>query len=325
MTMRITRRALLSGAGALAACALLPIPSARAARSLGGLAFGTYWRAVLPPEADAGAVSAAIGGVVRMIDGAMSPYLPGSELSRFNRFDGTDWVAASAPVCEVTRAALAVAGVSGGAFEPTVGPLVHQFGFGPITGDTAGGFADLEVRDGAIRKRRGGLTLDLCGLAKGHALDRMMAAVAALGVEDFLVELGGEVAARGHHPSGRAWQIAIERPGIGAGVQRVCRLDGLCAATSGDGAQFYEFGGRRYGHIIDPATGEPVQGDVASVTVLAPVAMEADAWATALMALPADRAIEFSEAQGLRALFLLRAGDGFIEHSVGGFADHLKG
>src|SRR5690606_29630121 len=125
----------------------------------------------------------------------------------------------------------------------------------------------------------GGLTLDLCGIAKGHALDRMVATLLDEGHEHFLVDLGGELAARGWHPSGRAWQVGIEYPLPGRGnIAGVLRLDKLAVATSGDRANGYDIGRRRYSHIIDPGTREPVDSSLGSVSVLMATAREADGW-----------------------------------------------
>jgi thiamine biosynthesis lipoprotein len=104
-----------------------------------------------------------------------------------------------------------------GAFDPTIGPLVNRFGFGPIHGERAHP-ADLSVSANGLRKRVPGLTLDLCGIAKGYALDRIIEALPAVGVDSVMFELGGEIRTLGRHPDGRAWQIGIERPDVEPGV-----------------------------------------------------------------------------------------------------------
>src|SRR5690606_15433641 len=150
------------------------------------------------------------------------------------------------------------------------------------------------------------LTIDLCGIAKGYALDRIALALAAIAVQDFLLELGGEVLARGTHPSGRPWQVGIETPlGPPPAIAHVVRPTTLAMATSGPAIQSYEVDGRLYSHVIDPRLREPADGSIASVTVLMATGTEADAFATALMAMGADDAIVFAGRHSIPALFQL--------------------
>jgi thiamine biosynthesis lipoprotein len=172
------------------------------------------------------------------------------------------------------------------------------------------------VADGTVAKARGALSLDLCGIAKGHALDRMVAACRARGMDDVLVELGGEVVARGRHPSGRAWRVGIERPSPAGGFQHAVALDGAALATSGSAVNGYAYRGRRYSHIIDPATGRPADTRLAGVTVAAPAAMTADALATALYAMGPERGPAFAQESGIEALFIM---DDAAEIATGGF------
>jgi thiamine biosynthesis lipoprotein len=321
--MRLTRRRLLSGAGAT-----LLFPGAGAARVpltiIDGPAFGAAWRAALPAGPDAGAVGTALRAVVASVDGAMSPFRADSEISRFNASDETGWIAVAAETRAVVTEGLRVARLSGGAFDPTVGALVGRYGFGPIIRPSAGDHRDIAVGTAGIRKAQPSMTLDLCGIAKGHALDRMVAALDGMGLSDFLIELGGEVCGRGRHPSGRGWQVGIERPLPGELVfQRVVGLGGQALATSGDRINSYEVAGRRYGHIIDPAQGRPAAGALASVSVLAPAAITADALATALFAMGAEAGAAFAEGEAIAALFLLRDGGGIREITTGDFDTHI--
>jgi thiamine biosynthesis lipoprotein len=266
----------------------------------------------------------ALQAVVASVDAAMSPFRSDSEIGRFNRSDETGWFPLSAPTCQVLREALRVTDSTGGAFDPTVGGIVGQYGFGPIVRRSHGNHAGISVRATAVRKELPDLTLDLCGIAKGYALDRMVSALEALGIGDFLVEVGGELAARGRHPAGRAWQVGIERPEPGEpGFQRVVALAGEALATSGDRVNGYFSGGRRYSHIIDPKRRGPADTGLASVSVLSPTAMHADAMATALFAMGSEGGPEFAERNGLPALFLVRAKDGIREIATGGFADRV--
>ena len=221
----------------------------------------------------------------------------------------------------VIREALRVAALTGNAFNPTLGPLVGRYGFGPLTAGFPGFPDEIALAAGALRKARAGLTLDLNGIAKGHALDRLADACSANGINDFLLELGGEVCARGRHPAGRSWQVAIERPGTAGAFQRAVALDGKLA-TSGNGSNGFAQAGRGYSHIMDPATNRPADLAPASVTVAAPAAMTADALATALFAMGSAR-------PGLRAGYwnpcVFVFDGGAREVATGGFDTRILG
>lgn len=320
--MTITRRDWLIGLSGAIVSTGLPgaIPGFAATdRVVGGPAFGTYWRVSLPSNADITAVTGVIESVIVSVNNSMSPYDEHSEIARFNRARTTDLVDISPSLHIVVRESLRVAALTGGAFDPTVGPLVGRFGFGPIRGDAGGSFADIAIATGKIGKARPELTLDLCGIAKGYALDRMIDAVDGLGLDYFLIELGGEVFGRG-----RNWRVGIERPLPGAEtIQRIVHLDGQGLATSGDQHIFFEVGGRRYGHIVDPREARPTNNAVASISVIAPTAMEADALATGLFVLGPERGAELATNHGIPALFLLRDGTGLREIFVAGFENYI--
>lgn len=312
--MAWTRRRLLAGTAGLMGMALSAPVWARTgdAQAMESRAFGTYWLLRIGDEVDPAPVAAAIEAVVARIDAAMSPYRADSEISRFNRLEEGE-LAASPALCLVAGEGLRLAKLSEGAFDPTVGPLVHRYGFGPIEGEAAS-FADLTVGPTHVGKSRAGVTMDLCGVAKGYALDQMIDAVAAQGVTDAMIELGGEVRTIGRHPKGRAWQVAVEDPRAdSAELLHVLDPAGWALATSGDRAQSYGLGSRRYGHIIDPRNNGPARGDVASVTVLAPTAMEADGLATALAVLGPEAGVALCERLGRPALFVLHEGAGLRE------------
>ncbi len=316
--MHPTRRHVLLAAAAFALAPALPAEAA--VRRLGGPAFGGSWRAVLPGNADGDAARRALAFEIASVDAAMSPYRSSSALVRFNAARDTGWLAVAPALAQVAASALSVATLTRGAFDPTLGPIVHRFGFGPIRGGR-GDPGALSVRGDMIRKEDTVLTLDLCGIAKGHALDRMAASLVALGIPDFLIELGGEVIARGRHPDGRDWLVAVEQPGTTT-AQRIVRPSGLALATSGHSANGHPR--RRLSHIIDPLTARPAANGLAAVTVLAPNAERADALATALLVMGPERGPDLAEAQKIKALFLADDGGGIREIMTGGFADHVE-
>ncbi len=312
-----TRRTLLKLVSAVALLNAVPA-SARAARVqvLSGPAFGSAWRLVLPLTNQAAAAQRRIEQVLARVDALMSPFRADSELARFN---ASGQAVLSRETAAVTHAALALARDSQGAFDPTVAPLSRRYGFGAMTiaaGRPAGRFRDLRLAGATLSTVCLGLSLDLCGIAKGHALDEVARALDGL---DFVFELGGELAARGRHPSGRAWRMGIERPGSDQ-LQRIFDADSRALATSGDAAQFYELGGRRYSHVMDPRARAPVGNRVASVSVLAATGMEADGLSTAAMVLGPEAARALLVTRGASALFLMRGPNGLQEVAINGFS-----
>jgi thiamine biosynthesis lipoprotein len=316
---------------ALAGCAPQPSPE----RIAGGR-MGTTYEVVVthrPAAVTRADLEAAVSDVLDEVDLHLSGWNPGGELVRFNAARATEWVPVSALLAEAVGQSLAVSRESGGAFDVTVGPLVRAWGFGagaleeataPAQADldrlrSSVGYRKLESRSDppALRKSAPDLQVDLDGIAPGLAVDRIAGRLEALGVGDYLVELGGEVRARGRSPAGRPWRIAVEAPLEG---QRrpyaLVELDGLAVSTSGDYRDFREIAGRRLSHTIDPRTGTPVTHGLASVTVLHASAAMADAWATALMVLGPDEGMALARRQRLAALFLTRAPDGSLVESV---------
>lgn len=321
--MTLDRRRFMAGAaGALALAAFTGRAAAGGSLTqvIGGHAFGTYWRAVLPADGDPRAATALVGGIVDTVDRSMSPFRADSELTRFNLRRSAGEIDASADFCAVARESRRVAALSGGAFEPTIGPLVHRYGFGPITGGL-GTYAGIEIGEGKVGKSDRDLTLDFCGVAKGHALDRIVAALAAAGIADALVELGGEVKAIGRHPAGRSWQVGVEAPGRSElALQHRVRIEGQALATSGTSANGVDFSGHSFSHIIDPRTGAPVDNGIRSATVLAPTAMEADALATAFLVMGPEEGGVLARRLARPALFIHADG---TETMAAGFAAHL--
>ncbi len=278
------------------------------------------------------AISAAILGVLADVDVKMSTYRLDSEISRFNVSESTQTFPLAAETMEVLAISRAVSVASAGAFDVTVAPLVEAWGFGGKHGPPAllptddqlarlgaqVGYEKLELAaDGSgARKLHPALTLDLDAVAPGYAVDEIVEALAGLGFERAMVEVGGEVRAVGLSASGDPWRIGVEAPEPGVRkVHRVLPLRDLALATSGDYRAFYERDGQRYSHTIDPRTARPVAHAGASVSVVTLTCAEADAWATALMVLGPEEGLRVAEAQGLAALFLAHQADGGFAES----------
>ena len=254
------------------------------------------------PDSARAAVAAARAAVFR-VDSLMSTWKPESEISRLNAAAGTGtWTSLSEETVAVLAAAHAVAAASEGAFDVTVGPLMHAWGFRggararpqPALLDSVRalvGMAALEL-DGAggrARLTRAGAAVDLGAIAKGYALDLAAAGMRRAGAMAGLVDLGGNALAFGPPPGGRdAWVVGILDPRDPDGSIGEIRLREGAVATSGDYEQFFEADGVRYSHIMDPRTGAPAHG-VLQATVVAPTGLQSDALSTALFLLGPER------------------------------------
>ena len=300
----------------------------RAAEPLGtlaGHAFGTTWRLTGETGGNLGRVRRDIGLLFAGIDREMSPWRMDSTISHFNGMAPGD-ISVSPELARVTKAALKLAEDSGGAFDPTVGPLVARWGFGPIEGLHGSGWTGLSATNDTIAKSEASLTLDLCGIAKGRALDRVTALAKAQGAVSLLFDLGGELSALGRHPSGRAWRVAVENPVAGEDTPAIIELPGgMSVATSGVRSQSYGLNGRTWSHIIDPSSETPVVGRLRSVTVLAGDAMTADGWATALFAAGDADGPALAEKREITALFLFEDGAALRQVRTGGIEEFLDG
>jgi len=284
-------------------------------------------------------IETAIAEVLHEADQHLSGWNEASELARFNAVDSADWLPVSAILLMAVEEAREVSERSGGAFDVTVGPLVRAWGFGAGAADEPPapapeaierllakvGYQKLGLRSSppALRKAVAGVSIDLDGIAPGWALDRLAERFEALGITDYLVEIGGEVRARGQSPDRRGWRVAVERPQAGARLaQAVIELGDAGVSTSGDYRDYREINGRRISHTIDPRTGQPVAHGLASVTVVHASVAAADAWATALMVLGPAEGMALARREGLAALFIEhggRAGE-FVETETPHFA-----
>lgn len=288
---------------------------------LGGVTMGTTWSVHL--VAAQGLALAPIESLVAeelaQVDAEMSTWRADSAISTYNRAAAGSSHALPPAFERVLREALAIAEASEGAFDPSVGPLVRLWGFGPDGGierrPDAQAIAAARSRvgwqrlrfDGAGRlPQPGGLELDLSAIAKGYAVDAIADRLLAAGHRNFLVEVGGELRAQGHKPDGHRWRIAIESPlGDGHAPVRVLSVTDSAVATSGEYRNLFIENGRRYSHLIDPRSGEPVRQRLLSVTVLHEQAMAADAWATALHVLGPDAGMDLAQQRGLAVLMLV--------------------
>jgi thiamine biosynthesis lipoprotein len=300
-----------------------------------GPTMGTWFTVKLvdpPTSIDVETLEAGVGDVLASVDALMSTYRSDSELSRLNRFDEPDWFGVSPDTAAVIDAALHVGRLTGGAFDVTVSPLVNLWNFGPVrrTEDRVPsaaeiddvmariGFEKIEVRlsPPAVRKERDDLSIDLSGIAKGFAVDRVADRLRQDKIQNYMVDVGGEVKALGHNANGDPWRIGVESPKSDQRPIRVIPLDDLAVATSGDYRNYFEQDGVRYCHLIDPRSGRPIGHKLASVSVIGPDCARADALATALMVLGPDDGYNLAVKEDLAALFLVKTDAGFVEKTT---------
>lgn len=290
---------------------------------------GTSWtvRLVLPAGLDEPTIRATILAALDGVTREMSTWEPDSAISRYNAATPGTWHDLPDGFATVLGCAVRIAEASGGAFDPTIGPAAGLWGFGPLgpaPRPDAPAVARERGRIGWTRLRRengrllqpGGIELDLSGIAKGYAVDRVTDDLIASGIASLLVEIGGELRGQGVKPDLSPWWVALERPPDAPASlpETGVALHGLSVATSGDYRRFAGEGLARYSHTIDPRTGAPVDGTVASVSVLHRSCMEADALATALTVLGLEEGMSFATRHDVPALFLERAPEGLREH-----------
>lgn len=319
------------------ACEQAPAPHLQ----LSGATMGTTWHiTVLEQEGidtSAEQLQQAIDEQLRLINQQMSTYIDDSELSRLNRAPAEQPVAVSNNLFDVLLLSLEVGWLTDGAFDITVGPLVDVWGFGPGEHRLNESVPDPQQID-ALREntgftrlefdlasssviRHGALKLDLSGVAKGYAVDKVAELLNFAGYENYMVEIGGELRLRGSSPRGTPWRIAVEEPdpqGLHS-VHRVLELTDIAMATSGDYRNYFERDGKRYSHTIDPTTGYPITHNLASVTVLSESAAYADAVATGLDVLGPEKGMKLAQNQGLAVYMIIKGDQGFESVSSAAF------
>lgn len=310
----------------LSGCARPPEPL-----RLEGQSMGTGWSVLIgDPSAEEARARPLIEAELQQVVAQMSTWEPDSDLSRFNAAAAGTQHPVPAQLQAVLKAALALAEDSGGAFDPTVGPLVELWGFGPgRPRQAAPAPAEIEALRSRIGWQRvqfegggliqpGGLSLDLSAIAKGYAVDRIAEALRAAGYVDLLIEVGGELRAHGQHPNGRPWRVGLEGPSVEGAATGIVLSD-QAVATSGDYRQFFEQDGRRYSHMIDPRSGQPIAQAGIAVSVVHASCMQADGLATTLSVLGPEQGFEWASERGIAARFVYRADDAWQERRTPAF------
>ncbi|MDO4571262.1 MAG: FAD:protein FMN transferase [Planctomycetia bacterium] len=307
-----------------------------------GETMGTQWNAsVVTPkplsdeekEEAQNAVERALKGV----DFRMSTWQNFTELSRLNQSNESE-NKISTELAKVLRAALAISQKTDGAYDITSGALVNLWKFGPTREDQTlpdfpsddeiaqakkkVDFRSLDIIENSdgdliIKRQLPGVYIDLSSIAKGYGADCAADGLRELGYSNFMVEVGGEVVARGTNLWGEPWRLGIEKPVPGAtSLYGAVELNDCALATSGDYRNFRMNADKRLSHIVDPRTGRPTEHTLVSVSVLADSCMAADGWATALMVLGPEEGQKIAKRENISALFLVQNGDKIESHAV---------
>ncbi len=305
--------------------------SEQAVQKFEGAAQGTtyhisYW-SELPVEVKA--VEASVKNELDAIDKTLSNYRPDSVIEKFNSTENADSQEVGNEIVSLVRIAQSVVQASQGCFDLTTKPLFDLWGFrgdAPAIPDEAGvlktlskiGMEKLEVVDDThLRKKQADLKVDLSSIAQGYSVGKISRVLEQNGINNYLVEIGGELQTRGHKPDSQPWRIALERPL--PGEQRMQKRitmpkeSPMAVMTSGTYNHYFDYQGQRYSHILDARTGRPITHDLVSVTVIHEDPTIADAWDTALLCMGQKDGLQAANAAKIPALFIQQQGTNLIE------------
>lgn len=291
-------------------------------RTQQGKIFGTLYTITYEHNAD---LQPQIVAAMNAVDNSLSPFNKKSIITHINNNDS---VCVDKLFTEVFQTAEQIYRESYGAFDPTVAPLVNAWGFGfkkgmDVSNTTIDslrelvGFSHIKLEDNQIVKADNRIMLDFSAIAKGYGSDRVARVLDSCGIQNYMVEIGGEVVVKGKNKNGNPWGIGITKPmddslSVSQELQTVLRLTDCAIATSGNYRNFYYKDGVKYAHTIDPRTGYPVQHSLLSATVIAESCMRADALATAFMVLGVDSAIAYCERHpDVEGYFIVAADSGY--------------
>lgn len=304
-------------------------------QKFGGMAQGTsfhisFWQA---PEnkKDLNTIKQLVEAELTRLDKVVSNYRDDSLIEQFNAINSSEVQALDPEIVALIQEARQISEATSGCYDLTIKPLFDLWGF---KGDQLNvpdestlqatlklvGFKQLETVDAAhVRKLNPKLRVDLSSIAQGYSVARVAALLEQQGIENYLVEIGGEVQTRGQKPDGSAWRVAIEKPLPNERtlqkVITVNRTGTLAVTTAGTYRHFFDLNGKRYSHILDARTGVPVTHETVSVSVISESAEKSEVWDTALLCLGRTAGIEVANKAGIAALFIEQEGDALKEYS----------
>ncbi len=283
-------------------------------------------------------IQSGIDSVLIDINKKMSTYITDSELSKFNKYQDTNWVKVSRDLAIVISKALEISKASNGMYDITIGPLVNLWGFGPKFKDKKipsdkeileqkknVGYKNIlvDLDNSKIKKRIKNIYCDLSSIAKGYGVDKVGIFLESIGFENYMVEIGGEVRTKGENGKNEKWKIGIATP-TNDGLQKIVNLSNYSMATSGDYLNYFEENGIRYSHTINPKTGKPITHKLASVSVIHSNCSNADAYATAIDVMGPKEGYKFALQQNLPIFMIVREKNGFVEKMTPQFSEFIS-
>jgi FAD:protein FMN transferase len=316
----------------LLACTLSP-----EVKKLSGEAQGTtyhisFWS---DKHVDTAAVDKLIKDEFTRIDAEISNYRPDSRIEKLNATESSEPLETTAEIIGLIETARTVSIASDGCYDLTIKPLFDLWGFKadklniPSKADLQAalqqvGFKQINIVNAThIQKLNPKLRIDLSSIAQGYSVERMGSLLEQQGINNYLVEIGGELQTRGKKPDGSAWRVAVEKPISSERtmhkVLTIKRTEPLAVMTSGTYRHYFDKDGKRYSHILDAKTGSPVDHTTVSVTVLHDNPTLADAWSTAMLCLGKKRGLDVANKFGIAVLFIEQQGEAFNELKSGSF------
>lgn len=270
-----------------------------------GQIFGTIYSITYQSSAN---LQEEIQAELNRFDYSLSPFKEQSIISKVNR---NEEVTLDTLFTNVFNRALEISKISDGAFDITVAPLVNAWGFGFKKGDFPDslvidsllqftGYDKIKLESGKIIKENPNTILDCSAIAKGYAVDVIAHYLTKKGIDNYMVNIGGEIYAKGTNPDGKPWTIALNKPiddetALHNEIELILKIKDKGIATSGNYRNYYIKDGKKYAHTINPKTGYPVQHNILSATVVAPDCMTADAYATVFMVIGLEKSLELLE------------------------------
>ncbi|HHR5847506.1 TPA: FAD:protein FMN transferase [Providencia alcalifaciens] len=313
-------------------------------KNLQGQTMGTYYSVKFvtdSSEPSSEAIQAEIDKRLEEVNDQMSTYRPGSELSRFNQSNEVNEpFPVSAATAKVVSKAIEINKLTDGSLDVTVGPLVNLWGFGPEGRVTKAptdeelekrrawiGIDKLSVQGNNLIKTIPELYVDLSSIAKGYGVDVVAEYLESININDYMLDIGGEVRTKGKNGKDAPWRIAIEKPatdGVSQTAQEIIEPGDLSIATSGDYRNYFEQNGVHFSHTIDPKTGKPISHNLVSITVLAEDCMTADGLSTGLNVMGPEAGLALAEKMNVPVFMIIKTDKGFEERYTKAFEPFLQ-
>ncbi len=233
---------------------------------------------------------------LKNLEEKFSDYIPNSEIARINKMAGEDYIKVSEETILILEKSIQLSELSNSAFDPTVGPLIKLWGFKndkfnyPSVREISLklnliGFQNILIDKDRVFLKNKGMSLDLGAIAKGYTADKIVSVLRKSGLDNAIVEIGGDMFCLGSGKELKGWLIGIRHPQKAGEIIAAINVSDKAVATSGDYENYFFYNGIKYPHIIDPRTGYPVKNGVVSVTVVSDEGLKSDGWATALFVL----------------------------------------